>query len=160
MNALIAENTTAAQHFKGQYGSNLALDFIETHSVRQWQPSLAVVLATAAPGVEPAQQGATYPSIRQVPERFQIGGGMWSGRTLARYVLALVWIEGQEFVAEQPDLRVHAFGNDRVEALLNLGEALVEQLQLLEEMGEKISAPLAREREYLRGLLVNAQSQS
>lgn len=121
-----------------------------------WAPSLGFTGAQTplGPRVAGPQKAEATPARRYEPERYRIYGGLPRGYYLVRAVPARVWIEGSEFVAEQPDLRIHAFGADRVQALLNLGEGLVDQLELLLEAGERLGPALARDREWLKQLVV------
>jgi hypothetical protein len=64
-----------------------------------------------------------------------------------------VRVTDAEFAAVQPHLALHAFGENPIEAIMNLREELVERYELLEGMGDRLSAPMARQRERLRKLL-------
>lgn len=110
------------------------------------------------PGQELAivQPPQVTPELRQQPARFYIQGGLAKGYYLQVALPAKVWLEESDYVAEQHDLRLVGFGADETEALLQLGEALVEQLELLESMGEKLSYALARDREVLRSVLLSS----
>lgn len=88
-------------------------------------------------------------------ERHYIQGELPNGYYLGGAVPVRVWIEGSEFVAEQAELRLHAFGQDQVDAMPKLGEQLVRQLERLNAAGDKISPRLARDREWLRQLITH-----
>ena len=62
--------------------------------------------------------------------------------------------EGDEIVAEQEDFRLHAFGHNRQEAMANLRVALLEHLDELNEMGERLSPRLMADRDLLRALII------
>lgn len=112
---------------------------------------LSVVSATT----ESTSVAAGGSDVHQEPERFLIHGGLSRGYSLAEAIPAQVWFEEGEFVAAQPQLGVHAFGEDRVEALINLGEALVDQLELLRAAGGKLSPALARDLMWLEQLVIS-----
>jgi hypothetical protein len=70
-------------------------------------------------------------------------------------VPVLVYIEGNEFLAQQPKLAVHAFGESPLDAIYNLREELVDHYMRLEEMADKLSPPLIQQRALLRQLLAS-----
>lgn len=88
-------------------------------------------------------------------ERYYIQGQLPNGYYLNGALPVRVWIEGSDFVAEQPQLRLHAYGQDQVDAMLQLGERLVRQLERLNAAGDKISPRLARDRAWLRQLITH-----
>jgi hypothetical protein len=65
-----------------------------------------------------------------------------------------VRVSGAEFAAIQPQLALHAFGDSPIDAIMSLREELVDRYELLEAAGDRLSAPMARQREMLRKLLV------
>ena len=88
-------------------------------------------------------------------KRYYIQGQLPNGYYLGGALPVRVWIEGSDFVAEQPQLRLHAYGQDQVDAMLQLGERLVRQLERLNAAAEKISPRLARDRDWLRQLITH-----
>jgi hypothetical protein len=100
-------------------------------------------------GGEPALSGGPTP----YEERYRIEGDLGRGLYLHYQLPVRVWIEGAEFVAEQPQLRLHAFGDDQTEAILNLRDEIGEHYMRLEGLGERLSSALKRDRALLRKLL-------
>ena len=99
-------------------------------------------------------EGVSEPaSPRGHEERYSTQGELPGGYYLANALQVRVWIEGAEFVAEQPQLRVHAFGQDQIAAILNLREQLVRQLERLNAAGDKVGPRLTRDRDWLRKLI-------
>lgn len=83
----------------------------------------------------------------------KIEGELERGYVLLRPLPVHVWKEADEFVAEQEDFRVHAFGATRPQAIANLKAALVDHLTELIEMGERLSPQLKRDRDRLMTLI-------
>jgi hypothetical protein len=83
-----------------------------------------------------------------------ISGELLGGFRLLLPLSVNVWREGDEFVAEQPDIPVHAFGTTAEDALSELKAALVEQRMRLDQLGDQLSPRFRRERDLLRGIIV------
>lgn len=95
--------------------------------------------------------------IESTDERYhtflQIQPKMGKGLNFARPIGVELWREGEEFVAESPEFDVHAFGNDRAEALMALIQYLPTHLRLLESEGDNLAPWLIETRDALHELL-------
>lgn len=155
----ILERTSTAQTVLSKVGTDVAIQKPTLPLVGTLTNFLAELSRDA--NTEPmfGQRVTAEPQLRQQVAQFFIQGGLAEGYYLQVALPARVWMEEEgDYVAEQPNLRLIAFGGDEVEALLNLGGALVEQLELLNSMGEKLSPALKRDRAMLRtAVLSNAK---
>lgn len=95
-------------------------------------------------------EGAMGPRYREV---FYVTGGLPDGHQLQYALPVIVQIEAGEYVAEQPQLGLHAFGETPTDAILSLRDELATHYALLEEMGGRLSSRLARQRDMLRRVL-------
>ena len=112
----------------------------------------ALSLALVSSGTGLAEAGAYQ-------ESYYIHGDLGDGYYLREALSVLVWMESGEFVATQPHLRLHAFGDDTFEAIINLSQVIVDHFNRLEELGDRVSPRLGYDRSVLRRLIVhNAQS--
>jgi hypothetical protein len=87
-------------------------------------------------------------------ECYAIAGELSPSHWLHRSLLVRVQIEGPEFVAEQPDLEIHAFGGNAIAAIMALRDEIVEQYERLSELGDQVAPRLKRQRELLASLLL------
>jgi len=93
-------------------------------------------------------------SLADFQRHYLIQGQLSARYWLKKPVLVLVFIEGAEFVAEQEDLGIHAFGDTVAEAITGLRDEILEHYERMTELGDRISARLKREREVLDSVLV------
>ncbi len=84
----------------------------------------------------------------------ELSGELPGGYRLLLPLRIHVWRELDEFIAEQPDIRIHSFGPSPEAALSELKAALVEHRDRLEDLGGRLSPALRQERDLLRGLIV------
>lgn len=107
-------------------------------------------MANPAEAVEDVEDASSW---------FALQGALPGGYRLRIGLLARVWKEGNEHVADQGDLRVHAFGESPADAIENLKDALVEHRSRLEDLEGRLSPRIQAEWEFLKLLIVqNAQS--
>ena len=105
---------------------------------------------------DPRVAGASPPppaSELSYREVFYITGDLPDGFRLRYALPVMTRIEAGEYVAEQPQLNLHAFGETSIEAILSLRDEIVGHCALLEEMGDRLSVRLMRQREMLRQVL-------
>jgi len=93
-------------------------------------------------------------------EVFYITGELSPGYFLRASVPVCVWAEGEEYVADQPNFRLHAFGPSRVEAILSLREIIAHHLERLEKMGDQVSPQLRRDRDLMKRVVLKAGYES
>lgn len=103
-----------------------------------------------------AQNIAPFP----FEEVFYITGELSPGYFLRASVPVCVWAEGEEYVADQPNFRLHAFGPSRVEAILSLREIIAHHLERLERMGDRVSPQLGRDRDLMKRIVLKAGYES
>ena len=111
----------------------------------------------AARRAEPADAEASAADVHGAPASVTamvLDGGLPGGFSLRAPVDVAVWREGAEFVADVPDLNLHAFGADADTALANLRARIVDQFARLDELGDRLAPRMKRERDRLRDLLV------
>jgi hypothetical protein len=110
----------------------------------------AIARERNAPPPPDAGEWASGPRYREV---FYVTGGLPDGYRLRVALPVIVQIEAGEYVAEQPQLDLHAFGETPADAILSLRDELTTHYALLEEMGDRLSSRLARQRDDLRRVL-------
>jgi hypothetical protein len=81
----------------------------------------------AVRGRDRASEAPANDELEPLAEVVQLAGSLPGGFVLQHPLRAEVWIEQGEYVADAPELNVHAFGATRAEALDNLRAAIVEQ---------------------------------
>lgn len=106
----------------------------------------------------PSSQAEFVSPETDYEEVYQIRGALPGGYWLLAPLPVRVRIEIGEYVAEQPHLALHAFGENAIDAIYNLRDELVEHHTGLEEMGDRLSPPLLRQRDLLRRLLFHASA--
>jgi hypothetical protein len=134
--------------------------FRSTHSsyvpegITLLQQTSAVPFVESPHDQEPASPQAAF-------ERFYIIQGALSPRHWLRQGIPVrVFIEGPEFVAEQKNLGIHAFGKTVAEAIFELRDEIVDQYDRLTELGDRVSARLKRQREFLDEILIPLDADS
>lgn len=145
MNLFVAPTSSASG------GSSRARLRITRTEYRSAPVSLAGTASTG-PRISVAQEVEGEPGCGY-EEVYRIKGELPGGHWLYYAVPVYVRIEGAEYVAVQPHLALHAFGESPVDAILNLRDELVEHYERLEAMGDRLVPPLVRQREKLRKLL-------
>jgi transcriptional regulator with XRE-family HTH domain len=107
---------------------------------------------TETEAIGSGQVSADEPTLRRA-----IGEGVLpSDFFLDDRIAVETWREGSEYVADAPDLGVHAFGQSEEEAVANLGAQVVERLRRLEELGDRLTPRMTAQRDRLRELLAVA----
>jgi hypothetical protein len=92
-------------------------------------------------------------------ERFYLIQGQLSPELLlTRPIPVRVFIEGEEFVADQTALGIHAFGRTVAEAVIELRDEIAEHFDRLVALGAHISPRLRRERDLLASVLVSVNA--
>lgn len=66
-------------------------------------------------------------NVEPFAEIVELAGSLPGGFMLHHPLRAEIWLEQSEYVADVPELNVHAFGATRAEALDNLRATIVEQ---------------------------------
>ncbi len=128
-------------------------------AIRQvYVPEPVDLSVTAPAGFVQAPDADDYRPSAEYLEVFSISGRLERGYWLREPIRVQVRLEGAEFLADVPELGLHAFGESPVQAILDLRAELVEQLTLLEEMGAKVAPRLARQREKLRSWVIPADA--
>jgi hypothetical protein len=84
----------------------------------------------------------------------QLTGDLSREFRLARPIRVEVWIEQGEFVADAPELNLHAFGADRTEALANLSLRVVEQRHGFQALRGRLSAQMKRDAAQLEAIVL------
>jgi hypothetical protein len=95
-------------------------------------------------------EGVVGPRYREV---FYVTGDLPGGYRLRYALPVVVEIEASEYVAEQPQLALHAFGETPADAILSLRDEIVEHYTMLTEAGERVSPRLSRQRDEMRRVL-------
>lgn len=82
-----------------------------------------------------------------------VEGNLSDAVSLSQPIAVHLWREGDELVADVPAYNLHAFGDSVGDALRSLAEAIIEQLEWLNSLGEHVSPAFAVERDTLRNTL-------
>lgn len=89
-----------------------------------------------------------------IPATVSEPGSLPGGYGLRSPIPVSVWPESGEFVADSPDVNIHAFGPSADEAVDNLGGQIVDQWLRLEAFGDRLAPRMSRDRDRLRALIV------
>lgn len=84
-------------------------------------------------------------NVEPLAEVVELAGSLPGGFMLHHPLRAEIWLEQGEYVADVPELNVHAFGATRAEALDNLRAAIVEQRSRLVASRPRLSRMMEEE---------------
>jgi predicted RNase H-like HicB family nuclease len=87
-------------------------------------------------------------------EMLSIEGGLSDDFVLRSPVQIEVWQEGGEYVADVPDLELHAFGATREEALSNVRAAIIEQHQRFQQLQGRLSPLMQQDAARLAAIVL------
>jgi hypothetical protein len=86
-----------------------------------------------------------FPSYAPVDEvRQELGGVLPDGFMLRRPLIARIWFEHGEYIADVDELNLRGFGDTPTDAIDYLRHQVVSQYRRLQNLGDRLAPPLRR----------------
>src|SRR5690242_16492142 len=118
------------------------------------RPAEPIEVTSTSAELVPGLRGdpESTPNPNGYEELYTLVGPVPGGYLLQPVPVRVTFEEG-EYVAEQRELDLHAFGDSAIEAVVNLAERIQEHYRRLVELGDRLSPKMKEQRRILQELL-------